>query len=244
MDVQVLISAFLMGLAGSLHCIGMCGPIALSIPTRGKSMAAKISGSLLYNLGRISTYAAFGLVFGWIGRSLAWFGWQQRISILLGIAILAFLAFPVFFPGKTLHPIISRAMAAVRQRLATTIFRGSPQALYATGILNGLLPCGLVYMAITGAAITGDPVTGMAFMALFGAGTLPAMFATGFFGQWLKQPLRLKMRRLYPALMAIMAFLLILRGLNLGIPMVSPKMNSSASAPAPCVPDDQTHSFK
>jgi hypothetical protein len=99
-------------------------------------------------------------------------------------------------------------------------------------------------MAITGAAITGDPVTGMAFMALFGAGTLPAMFATGFFGQWLKQPLRLKMRRLYPALMAIMAFLLILRGLNLGIPMVSPKMNSASSAPAPCVPDDQTHSFK
>ncbi len=244
MDVQVLISAFLMGLAGSLHCIGMCGPIALSIPTNGKSMAAKISGSLLYNLGRISTYAAFGLVFGWIGRSLSWFGWQQRISILLGMAILAFLVFPVFFPGKTLHPIISRAMAAVRQRLATTIFRNSPQARSATGILNGLLPCGLVYMAITGAAITGDPVTGMAFMALFGAGTLPAMFATGFFGQWLKQPLRLKMRRLYPALMAIMAFLLILRGLNLGIPMVSPKMNSASSAPAPCVPDDQTHSFK
>jgi sulfite exporter TauE/SafE len=244
MDAQVLISAFLMGLAGSLHCIGMCGPIALSLPTAGKTAAAKVTGALLYNFGRITTYAAFGLVFGWVGRSFAWFGWQQKISILLGAAILVFLLFPVFFPGKTLHPVISRAMAAVRNQLAKTIFRASPQALYTTGILNGLLPCGLVYMALTGAAITGDPVKGMSFMALFGAGTLPAMFATGFFGQWLKQPVRLKMRQLYPALMAIMAMLLILRGLNLGIPLVSPKINASSSESVVCNPNDQTHSFK
>lgn len=234
MDAQVLIPAFLMGLAGSLHCVGMCGPIAMSLPISSKSTAGKITGSLLYNLGRITTYSIFGFAFGLAGRSVAWFGWQQRISILLGIAILAFLVFPLLFPGKSLHPLISQAMTRVRSLLAKTIFRSTPTALFTTGLLNGLLPCGLVYMALTGAAITGDPIQGMAFMALFGAGTLPAMFGTSLFGQWIKAPVRLKMRQIYPALMAIMAVLLILRGLNLGIPMLSPALNASQSETVEC----------
>jgi sulfite exporter TauE/SafE len=236
MDAQVMIPAFLMGLAGSLHCVGMCGPIAMSLPLSGKDTAGKVSGALLYSLGRITTYSVFGVFFGLLGRSIAWFGWQQKISILLGIAILAFLVFPLLFPGKSLHPLISQAMSRVRSLLAKTIFRSTPTALFTTGLLNGLLPCGLVYMALTGAAITGDPIQGMLFMSLFGAGTLPAMFATSLFGQWIKQPIRLKMRQLYPALMAIMAMLLILRGLNLGIPLVSPKLNASHAETVECHP--------
>ncbi|MCU0381852.1 MAG: sulfite exporter TauE/SafE family protein [Chitinophagaceae bacterium] len=227
MDAQVMIPAFLMGLAGSLHCVGMCGPIAMSLPLSGKGTAGKVTGSLLYSLGRITTYSVFGAVFGLVGRSIAWFGWQQKISILLGLAILAFLVFPVLFPGKSIHPLISQYMARVRTTLAKTIFRSTPSALFTTGLLNGLLPCGLVYMAVTGAAITGDPLPGAVFMAMFGLGTLPAMFATSLFGQWIKPSARLKMRQIYPALMVVMAMLLILRGLNLGIPLVSPKLNSS-----------------
>jgi hypothetical protein len=236
MDAQVLVPAFLMGMAGSLHCIGMCGPIALSLPVQGRSMAGKISGGMLYNLGRITTYGMLGLLMGTLGQSLQWFAWQQKISILLGLSILAFLIVPLVFPGKSLHPAISALMSSIRARLARVLGNPHPAALYSTGLLNGLLPCGLVYMALTGAVITGGPIAGAVFMMLFGVGTLPAMFATTLFGQWLKYPYRVRLRQLYPALMALMALLLIIRGLNLGIPLLSPKLNVSASAAAECHP--------
>jgi sulfite exporter TauE/SafE len=235
MDAQVLIPAFLMGMAGSLHCIGMCGPIALSLPVQGQSMAGKISGGMLYNLGRITTYGMLGLVMGTLGQSLQWFAWQQKISILLGLSILAFLIVPLVLPGKSLHPAISALMSSIRARLARVLGNPHPAALYSTGLLNGLLPCGLVYMALTGAVITGGPIAGAVFMMLFGAGTLPAMFATTLFGQWLKYPYRVRLRQIYPALMALMALLLIIRGLNLGIPLLSPKLNVRAAA-AECHP--------
>lgn len=234
MDAQVLVPAFLMGLAGSLHCIGMCGPIALSLPVQGRTVAGKLGGGLLYNLGRISTYGILGLAMGILGRSLQWFAWQQKISILLGLSILAFLIFPLVLPGKSLHPALSTLMSGVRARLAKVLGNPHPAALYATGLLNGLLPCGLIYMALTGAVITGGALDGALFMVLFGAGTLPAMFASTLFGQWLKYPYRARIRQIYPALMVIMAILLIIRGLNLGIPLLSPKLNISSSAAMEC----------
>jgi uncharacterized protein len=223
-----------MGIAGSLHCVGMCGPIAMALPLHHKSGLQKLVGTLLYNAGRITTYAAGGLAFGWIGRSLQFFAWQQKISILLGITILTFLLGPLIWKGKSLHPLISNKMFQLRSILSSLLNNPRPTALYTTGLLNGLLPCGLVYMALTGAAITGNGMDGAAFMAAFGTGTVPAMLATGYLGQWIKQPLRLKLRKIYPALMALMALLLILRGLNLGIPMLSPKLNTSASAAIDC----------
>jgi uncharacterized protein len=127
-------------------------------------------------------------------------------------------------------------MYRVRSVLSKLLHNPKPTALFATGFLNGLLPCGLVYMALAGAAITGRGLEGATFMAAFGAGTVPAMLATTYLGQWLKQPLRIKLRKIYPVLMALMAILLILRGLNLGIPMLSPKLNASASAVLECPP--------
>jgi uncharacterized protein len=235
---QLLIPGFVIGLAGSLHCVGMCGPIAMSLPLQGKTTLGKMLGSFLYNSGRVTTYAGFGLLFGFIGRSFAWFGWQQKISISLGIIILLFLVMPKLFPDKSLHPKIQQIMAVIRQKLSLYLFRGNPASLYATGLLNGLLPCGLVYMALSGATVTGEALNGALFMIFFGLGTLPAMFFTAIFGSWLKQPIRARIRKWYPALMVIMATLLILRGLNLGIPLVSPKLNISSSSVVDCHPDD------
>jgi uncharacterized protein len=225
-----------MGMAGSLHCVGMCGPIAMALPLQQASGVQKLSGILLYNAGRTTTYAIGGFLFGWIGRSFQFFGWQQKISILLGVTILVFLLGPLVWKGKSLHPMINRAMYRVRTILSKLLHDPKPTALYTTGLLNGLLPCGLVYMALAGAAITGKGFEGAAFMAAFGAGTIPAMLATSYLGQWMKQPLRLKLRKIYPALMAVMAILLILRGLNLGIPLLSPRLNASVSSAVDCHP--------
>ena len=234
---QFLIPAFLMGLAGSLHCLGMCGPIAMALPIGDGGGWGRARNAALYNLGRVSTYSLFGGMFGSIGQALPWFGWQQRFSVALGVAILLHLLVPRIFPSLTATPAITKIMSGLRQRLARVVFRGDARSLFATGLLNGLLPCGLVYMALTGAAVTGDSLRGMAFMAFFGLGTLPSLLATGLLGYGLRQPIRTRLLKAYPALLMAMAVLLILRGLNLGIPGVSPSLNHSTSTVAPCHPD-------
>jgi sulfite exporter TauE/SafE len=191
--------------------------------------------ALLYNLGRVSTYSVFGLVFGLLGRSLAWFGWQQKISLALGLVILASLVIPSLFSRvRFLSAPIEKGMARVRTRMSSLLFNGKPGSLYAFGLLNGLLPCGMVYMALAGAIATGTVAGGAGFMALFGLGTLPAMWALAFFGSFAKQEFRTGARRLFPALMAIMAVLLILRGLNLDIPYLSPALHLTHADPIQC----------
>lgn len=236
---------FILGLISSLHCVGMCGPIAMMLPlTRSSSIAdAKpgfavlnpIVGAVLYNLGRVTTYAVFGLAFGMLGKSFAWFGWQQKLSIAMGTLIL----FVLLLPGLLLHNSgwtkpINKFMGRVRQQLGRLLFNGNPGSLYGIGILNGLLPCGMVYLAIAGAITAGDPLKGSAFMALFGLGTLPAMLGVSFFGSKIKASFSTGAVKLFPALMAVMAVLLILRGLNLDIPYVSPALHLTHSSPMDC----------
>ena len=96
------------------------------------------------------------------------------------------------------------------------------------GIVNGLLPCGMVYLAIAGALSTADTGKAVLFMGFFGAGTMPAMLVLGLFGYKLKISLRQQAKRIMPYMVSVMAVLLILRGMNLGIPFISPVL-----APAP-----------
>jgi sulfite exporter TauE/SafE len=183
----------------------------------------------------VTTYAVFGLAFGMIGKSFEWFGWQQHLSIAMGALILIMLLAPGNFKKKNeLSAGITQFMGRVRQKLGKLMFNGHPGSLYAIGVLNGLLPCGMVYVALAGAVASGDAVQGSAFMALFGLGTLPAMWAVSYFGNMVKPTLRMQARKLFPAFMAVMAILLILRGLNLDIPFVSPALHLSHSTPIDC----------
>jgi uncharacterized protein len=248
-----MLVSFILGLVSSLHCIGMCGPIAMMIPNSGLriSFAEKVQNSesirnpqsairnlystLLYNSGRITTYAAYGLVFGLIGRSFAWFGWQQKISITLGMIIILALVIPKIATRQTLFSNYSnKLMLRLRGSLSKLLFKGSPASLYGIGLLNGLLPCGMVYMALAGAIATGNALDGSLFMAMFGLGTFPAMAAICYFGSMIRPSFRSSARKIFPAVMVLMATLLILRGLNLGIPYVSPSLNMSNSAAIEC----------
>ena len=96
------------------------------------------------------------------------------------------------------------------------------QSVFFIGLVNGLLPCGLVYMALAGAVATTSVVKSSLFMAAFGLGTLPLMWGVSFFGSFINVQTRVIIRRAYPYLMVGMAFLLILRGLGLDIPFLSP----------------------
>jgi len=223
--LELITAAMAMGLLGSFHCVGMCGPLALSLPINTDNMAIKFFGALLYNMGRIVTYAALGLLFGILGRSFALFGFQQWLSIIMGLLILLYLmAGKRFSKNAVSIPGLGVYFNKLRRTIGTLYLKKNLGALFLIGLLNGLLPCGMVYMAMAGALACGQVSDSVLFMAAFGLGTLPAMWAVTFFGNYLAMGVRVKIRKAYPFVMGLVACLLIVRGMGLGIPYVSPKL--------------------
>lgn len=220
-------AAFMIGLAGSLHCVGMCGPLALALPSRSTDGKGKrVLGRLLYNLGRTTTYAAMGLGAGAFGHVIRLAGVQQAVSIVLGVLLLL----TVVLTTRQLPGWMVRTFYRPVQKLVGKLLQhGSLAGLYRTGIANGLLPCGLVYAALAGASLQSGPISGALYMALFGLGTLPLMFVLSMGGLTLQSPrLRPVLHRLIPAVTCVVAVLLILRGLSLGIPYISPDLQAGA----------------
>ncbi|MEP7142643.1 MAG: sulfite exporter TauE/SafE family protein [Ferruginibacter sp.] len=233
----IFLAALTLGMIGSFHCIGMCGPLAFSLPLSDKSEIAKFTGSLLYNTGRIVTYSALGLLFGLAGKSFSVFGFQQGLSITAGIAILFFLFIPKRWTANSrTNNIFSIYTNKIRAILRGLFFKKNYRSLFAIGLLNGLLPCGLIYMAVAGAVVFADPFKSAGFMAAFGLGTLPVMWSVSFFGNYIGIRLRQKIRSAYPIMMGLMAGLLIIRGMGLGIPYVSPAIHHNTSEVQICHP--------
>ncbi|MBL0356997.1 MAG: sulfite exporter TauE/SafE family protein [Chitinophagaceae bacterium] len=220
--IETAIAAFAMGVIGSFHCVGMCGPLALALPLKDDNLQSKFIGALLYNSGRIVTYSLFGLVAGLLGKSFALFGFQQWLSIVAGSGIVLLLILPKLFPlaFKNVH-IAGNFFQRLRHYFGQLFFKKNQSTLFAIGFLNGLLPCGLVYLAIAAATATGDPLNAVIFMAAFGLGTLPVMWSIAFW-KFYWPSTQAKIRAAYPYMMMLMACLLILRGMGLGIPYVSP----------------------
>ena len=218
-----VLTAITLGLAGSLHCLGMCGPIAFVLPVaRDRPLYQSIQiGS--YHLGRLISYAAIGLVFGLLGRGLAFYGWQQNISISLGV-LMILIVIGIYFPIKkfSLTPWFYSKIGGIKSKFAFFLKRRQPYAFLIMGMLNGLLPCGLVYMALLGALLTGDALSGAAFMALFGVGTVPMMTFAVFSAGKLKGKFRLGVQRVLPIILLFFGILMIIRGLGLDIPYLSP----------------------
>jgi sulfite exporter TauE/SafE len=234
--MAIWISAFMLGLAGSLHCLGMCGPIALALPRATEETALGFrTGRLLYNLGRTATYAVLGAAFGWLGRSFHLAGWQQGLSIACGAAMLLYLAGRYLARGRFhVDVLLVRAVAPVQRALARRLGVGSRHSLFGIGLLNGLLPCGLVYVALAGATATGNPRYGALYMALFGLGTTPLMIAVGIAGPGLYARWRGRFHWLIPTGLAVLAVLFILRGLSLGIPYISPRLAADPGSTTTC----------
>ncbi|MEO7769156.1 MAG: sulfite exporter TauE/SafE family protein [Ferruginibacter sp.] len=233
----IFFAGLTLGMLGSFHCIGMCGPLAFSLPLSNNSDFAKFAGSFLYNMGRIFTYSCLGLLFGLAGKSFSLFGMQQWLSVIAGAAILAFLLIPkklLTNAGK--NNIGTQYMHSVRSTLGRLFLKRNYRSLFAIGLLNGLLPCGLIYMAVAGAIASADPFKSAFFMASFGLGTLPVMWSVSFFGNYMSISIRKKIRSSYPVMMALMACLLIIRGLGLGIPYLSPSINNKTPGVQICHP--------
>ena len=219
----MLWTALVLGLAGSFHCIGMCGPIAFVIPVDRSSKSKLFFQVFLYHFGRILSYSIIGLLFGFIGKGLYLAGFQQRLSILMGGIMIALVIIPIsifnkFNFSKPLYKIIGK----VKQKLGIYLNKKSSKAIFSIGFFNGFLPCGLVYMALMGSISTGNILQGALYMSLFGLGTIPLMTAAVLLGNFVNLSIRVKIQKVIPVLVVIIGLLFILRGLGLGIPYISP----------------------
>lgn len=222
----LFISALLSGLIGSLHCLGMCGPIVLMLPTGTGSKIAFLLGRLAYNLGRIITYAIMGAICGMLGHLVMLAGLQQVLSIAAGIVILLIFITPRRFIRRV-SPSFVRSLTGKLQKIWSKLLGSAGVlSLLLIGLLNGLLPCGLVYVSLAAASTTGSAIGGLLYMVIFGLGTIPLMLVFSLFSGLLPNRIRLWATKLIPIGAIVLAVLLILRGLSLGIPYISPNLKS------------------
>jgi sulfite exporter TauE/SafE len=224
-----IFAGFVFGFVGSVHCIGMCGPIVLALPVARSSRTAFLSGRLLYNLGRVVTYTLMGALVGLLGAGILLPLFQQNLSIAAGVIIILMAIARRYFN----HPVpvpspVSRILQRLQSRIADLLRGQSTSTFFLLGVLNGFLPCGFVYVAMAAAAVSAHVLSGMLFMAGFGLGTIPAMLSFSFSPRILSSGLRATLGKVLPHFTILVGVLLIVRGLNLGIPYISPKLGPSS----------------
>ncbi len=219
----MLYTAFIFGLISSFHCIGMCGAIAMMLPVERSNTAKKVTQIITYHLGRISAYATIGFIFGLLGKSFFMAGMQQRLSIVIGILMILTIVIPekVFARYNFSKPLF-RLISKMKQVLGSQFKKKSYQSLFTIGLLNGFLPCGMVYVALFGAIAMQSASLGILYMVLFGLGTIPLMSAVVYINSILTVSMRNKIQKTIPYVVVLIGVLFIMRGLGLGIPYVSP----------------------
>jgi sulfite exporter TauE/SafE len=217
-----IISGFIIGITSSLHCVAMCGPLVLVVPTSTKGLKKTVPDILIYHAGRIGFYALLGLIGGLVGVSLFLFIPLQWISISIGILmlIMAWFSLGNTMPfQQSLTGFISRKLSHLYLKLKDD---PNKSLLLGTGFLNGMLPCGLVYFGLLNAIASASTLGSIFCMIAFGLGTLPSLFFFSLYTNTVKK--RIAFQKAIPYFLNIAALLMILRGLNLGIPYISPKI--------------------
>jgi len=222
MQIELITAALVFGFLTGFHCIGMCGPIAVALPLKSNSWFSRVSSAVIYNFGRTITYAAMGLIFGLLGQGLMIAGLQQGLSIAIGSIMILSVFFPLLFNSMAAKSPMFPLVNKVKSKLGLLFGKKSYTSLLLIGLLNGLLPCGPVYVAIGLSLAAGSAINGMFYMALFGLGTIPIMLGLNLLGNFVTAPVRKYMRKVVPVFIVLMGVWFIFKGLGLGIHFVSP----------------------
>lgn len=216
-----MIAAFIIGLIGSLHCVGMCGPLNLLMISKSRSYTT----FALYHFGRICAYAMLGLILGAIGYSIYFFEFQQIATFALGASLILLYGIPKVRVALERFYFQSRFYRLIQAQLAKNL--SSHKRWLMGGVANGFLPCGLTYVAAAGAVAGGGLGEGILYMLFFGLGTLPAMIllsvgmlSSGFLRRWIPQSV--------PVIAVLSGGLLMLRGFLIS----SPNFNQLVQAKA------------
>ena len=225
--MELFITAITLGVISNFHCIGMCGPLAIAIPIHGGGWWNKLFGLIKYNFGRIFSYITLGAIIGLFGAGIRLNGIMQIASIGIGSLMLLFVLFPrIISMYNPLSKYFDKFNSWLNNAITSNIKNRSGQSLFVLGGLNGLLPCGMSFTAALASVPYGGVMQSMTFMLFFGIGTLPVMVLLPWFGHLISTSWRLKLRKMVPIIIGIFGVLFILRGLNLGIPFISPDLES------------------
>jgi sulfite exporter TauE/SafE len=223
----MLYTALLFGLISSFHCVGMCGPIAMMLPVDHANATRKAIQVMTYHFGRLTAYATIGLIFGALGKGFFLAGMQQQLSIAIGILMIVFILVPErklaqYNFSKPIYKVISKVKTALGKQFKNKSY----SSLFTIGLLNGFLPCGMVYVALFGAIAMQSVTYGVLYMLLFGLGTLPLMSLVIYVHSFITPTFRNRIQTFIPYLAVCIGCLFILRGLGLGIPYLSPSTMS------------------
>lgn len=201
----------------------MCGPIAMMLPVDRSNEAKKITQIITYHIGKLTAYGTLGLIFGLLGRSFYLAGMQQQLSIIVGILMILVAVIPekVFAKYNFSKPVY-RVITKVKSSLGQQFKNKSYKSLFTIGLLNGFLPCGMVYVALFGAIAMQNVSLGIAYMILFGIGTIPMMVAVVYASGLISFSFRGTIQKAIPLVAVIIGMLFIIRGLGLDIPYLSP----------------------
>lgn len=216
----MLYLGFTLGLFGSLHCIGMCGPLAIAFcnkPNQNKKQ--KLINALQYNLGRTTTYTLLGIVFGLIGSFLFIVDLQKYLSIFIGAVLILSVLF-TFNLESRLYKFkpLNKFNSFIQKSISKLLSKAHNKSTFMLGMVNGLLPCGLVYLAIAGSIASTSILEGAMFMMLFGFGTIPALFFLILGSQSISLKYRSYFRKVLPVVNLIFGCFLIYRGFAIDVP--------------------------
>ena len=219
----MLYTAFIFGLISSFHCVGMCGPIAMMLPVDRTNEAKRVTQIITYHFGKLTAYGLLGLIFGLLGKSFYLAGLQQQMSIILGIlmimvAVVPEKEFAKYNFSKPIYRIITKVKSSLGQQFKSKSYK----SLFTIGLLNGFLPCGMVYVAIFGAIAMQSISMGIVYMLLFGLGTIPLLTAVIYISNLLSFSFRGTLQKMIPLVAVLIGMLFIIRGLGLDIPYLSP----------------------
>ena len=222
---------FFMGLLGSVHCIGMCGPLVMALPISNLNAIQKVVATILYHVGKIATYGLLGLIVGFFGKQIPFYNVQQHLSIVIGSLMLVYVLWVFYLhPKRKLGFLkIEWLQKPIINALGKLFKQNNASSFLLIGMLNGLLPCGMIYLALGSAWAGQSVVQSGLFMVLFGLGTMPALLLAAFGGQLLGLVFRQRIQKALPFILTIMGVLLILRGMNLGIPYISPILDGDST---------------
>ena len=219
----MLFTAFIFGLISSFHCIGMCGPIAMMLPVDRNNQAKKVTQIITYHLGRLFAYSTIGFIFGMLGKGFLLAGMQQKMSIFIGIAMILIILIPEkVVANYNFSKPVFKVISKIKTKLGGQFKNKSYKSLFTIGLLNGFLPCGMVYVALFGAIAMQSPTFGVLYMVLFGLGTVPMMSSIVYLNSFLTISIRNKIQKVIPYVAVFIGIVFILRGLGLGIPYISP----------------------
>lgn len=223
MAETVYISALVLGLSSSLHCLGMCGPLVAAVPMKTSTKYGQLFGMMQYHVGKTFTYAVLGVVIGFVGMSVQTLKWMQLLSIASGLLIVVF-AWAKYIKFKSRNKI-QQLYTRFSSRTLSKLFQSKiPFKPLFFGVINGLLPCGLVYIALLNSLLAGNPFSSAIAMVFFGIGTVPILTVARF----VSNKIQWKTNRITPILITLVGLMVVFRGLNLGIPYLSPKIETQS----------------